>query len=65
MYRVVRRIFWAKIDDVKSQWRKLLIGEKSELYLSLHIFRVIKSTKMNWAGHLARMGREKVYREFC
>jgi hypothetical protein len=59
VYRVVRRVFGAEIDDVKRQWRKLFIGENSDLYIPLHIFRVIKSRKMNWAGHVACMAERK------
>jgi hypothetical protein len=61
--RVLRRIFGPKGDEVTGQWRKLLNGELHNLYSSPDIIRQIKSRKMRWAGHVARMreGR-KVYR---
>ena len=61
--RVLRRIFGPKRDDVKSEWRKLNIEELNSLYSSPNIFRVIKSRKMSWVSHVARMGKSRgVYR---
>jgi len=54
--RVLRRIFGPKRDDVKSEWRKLHIEELNGLYSSPNIFRKIKSRRMSWVGHVARMG---------
>ena len=45
------------------EWRKLHNEELSDLYSSSNIVRVIKSKRMRWAGHVARMEeRIGVYR---
>jgi hypothetical protein len=60
--RVLRRIFGPKREEDGS-WRKLHNDELHNLYSLLTIVRVIKSTRMRWAGHVARMGeRRGVYR---
>ena len=53
--RVLRRIFGSKWDEVIGEWRKLPYGELNDLY-SPNIIRVIKSRRIRWAGHVARMG---------
>jgi hypothetical protein len=53
---VLRRIFGPKGDEVTRQWRKLHNGELHNLYSSPDIIRQIKSRRMRWAGHVARMG---------
>jgi hypothetical protein len=53
--RVVRRIFGPKREEDGS-WRKLHNDELHDLYSSPNIVRVIKSRRMRWAGHVARMG---------
>jgi hypothetical protein len=53
----VLRIFGPKRDEVKGEWRKLHNGELRDLYSSLSIIRMIKSRRIRWAGHVARMGR--------
>jgi hypothetical protein len=59
---VLRGIFGPKRDEVTMEWRKLHNEEFHDLYSSPAIVRVIKSRRMRWAGHLARMGRRGVYR---
>jgi hypothetical protein len=60
--RVLRRTFGPKKDEVTGEWRKLHSGELHNLYSSPDI-RQIKSRRMRWAGHLARMGEGRnVYR---
>jgi hypothetical protein len=61
--RVLRGIFRPKMDEVTGEWRKLHHGELHNLYLSPDIIRQIKSRRMRWAGHVARMGEGRnVYR---
>ena len=61
--RVPRRIFGSKWDEVTGEWRKLHNEELNDLYCSPNIVRVMKSRRMRWAGHVARMGeRRGVYR---
>jgi len=63
--RVLRRIFGPKREGVTGEWRKLRNVELNDLYSSPNILRVIKSRRMRWAGHVARMGeRRGVYRVF-
>jgi hypothetical protein len=54
--RVLRRIFGPKRDGVTGEWRRLHNEELNELYSPPIIIRVIKSRRMRWAGHVARMG---------
>ena len=42
-------------DGVTREWRKLHNEELNDLYSSPNIVRVIKSRRMRWAGHVARM----------
>jgi hypothetical protein len=51
----VLRIFGPKREEVVS-WRKLHNDELHSLYSSSNVVRVIKSRRMRWAGHVARMG---------
>jgi hypothetical protein len=61
--RVLRRIFGPKMDDVTEEERKLHSKELHILYSSPNIIRQIKSRRMRWAGHVARMGeKRKMYR---
>ena len=53
--RVLRRIFGPKRDGVTGEWRKLHNEEPNSLYSSPNIVRVVKSRRMGWAGHVARM----------
>jgi hypothetical protein len=61
--RVLRRIFGRKRDEVTGEWRKLHNEELHNLYSSPNIIRLIKSRRMRWVGHVARMGEEtKMYK---
>jgi hypothetical protein len=53
--RVLRRIFGPKREE-DGPCRKLHNDELHSLYSSPNIVRVIKSRRMRWAGHVARMG---------
>jgi hypothetical protein len=61
--RVLRRIFGPKREEDGS-WRNLHNGELHNLYSSPNIVRIIKSRRMRWAGHVARMGRREVFTRF-
>jgi hypothetical protein len=56
--RLLRRILGPKRDKVTEEWRKLHYEELNDLYSLPNIVRVIKSRRMRWAGHVARMGGE-------
>ena len=58
--RVLRRIFGPKRGEVRRKWRKLHNEELNDLYSSPNIVRVIKSIRMRWAGHVARIGDRRV-----
>jgi hypothetical protein len=61
--RVLRRIFGPERDDVTVEWRKVHNEELHNFYSSPNIIRQIKSRRMRWAGHVARMGEDrKVYK---
>ena len=53
---LLRRILVPRRDEVTGEWRRLHNEELNDLYSSLNIVRVIKSIRMRWAGHVARMG---------
>jgi hypothetical protein len=60
---VLRRIFGPKKDEVTRKWRRLHNKELYALYSSPNIIRVIKSRRLRWVGHVARMGeRRDAYR---
>jgi len=56
---VLRIIFGPRRDEVTGVWRRLHNEELNDLYSSPNIVRVIKSRRMRWAGHVARMGEER------
>ena len=57
---LLRRIFGPRRDEVTGEWRRLHNEELNDLYSSPNIVRVIKSERMRWAEHVARMGEERV-----
>ena len=52
--RILRRIFGPKRDE-NGEWRRIHNEELHRLYRSPNIVRVIKSIRLRWAGHVARM----------
>jgi len=54
--KVLRGIFGPRRGEVTGEWRKLHNEELNDLYSSPSIVRVIKSRRMRWVGHVARMG---------
>jgi hypothetical protein len=61
--RVLRKIFGPKWEEDGSR-RKLHNDELHNLYSSLNIVKVIKSRRMRWAGHVARMGEGEMFTGF-
>jgi hypothetical protein len=57
--RVLRRIFGPKSNGVTGGWRKLHNEELHNLYSSPNKIRIIKSRRMRWAGHVARIGEKR------
>ena len=62
--RVLRRIFGLERDEGTMKWRKLHNEELNDMYWKPNIVRVIKSRRMRWAGHVARMGTVEAYTGF-
>ena len=56
--RVLRRIFGPKRDEI-GEWRRLHNEELHSFFRSPNIVRVIKSRRLRWAGHVARMEEGK------
>jgi hypothetical protein len=54
--RVLRRVFGPKREEVTEEWRKLHNEELNDMYSLPNIVRVVKSRRMRWVGHVARMG---------
>jgi hypothetical protein len=57
--RVLRRKFGPKRDEETGGWRKLHNEELHKLYSSPSIIRIIKSRRMRWTRHVARMGEKR------
>jgi hypothetical protein len=62
--RVLRRIFGPKREEATGEWRRLHNGELNDLYSTPNVIRVIKSRRIRWAGHIARMGKREVHTGF-
>jgi hypothetical protein len=61
--RVLRRIFGPKRDGAAGGWRKLHNEDLHNLYYFPSMIKIIKSRRMRWAGHVARLGEKRnVYR---
>ena len=58
--RVLKRLFGPRGDEVTREWIKLHNEELSDLYSSPNIVRMIKSSRMRWMGHVARIGRSTI-----
>jgi len=58
--RVLSIIFGPRMAEVTGERRKLHNEELNDLYSSPNIVRVIKSRRMRWAGHVARMGKGRI-----
>jgi hypothetical protein len=56
---VLRRIFGSNRDEVTVGWTKLHNDEFRDLHSSPSIIRIIKSRRMRWEGHVARMGEKR------
>jgi len=61
---VLMNTFGPQTDEVTEEWRKLH-KTKHDTYSPTYILRVIKSRRMGWAEHVARMGRGEVHAVFC
>jgi hypothetical protein len=57
--KVLRRTFRPKMDEVTGGWRNLHNEELRDLYSSPSVIRTIKSRRVWWAGHVARMGEKR------
>jgi len=57
---VLRRIFGPRRYEVTGEWRRSHNKELNDLYSSPNIVRVIKSRRIRWTRHVARMGEERV-----
>jgi hypothetical protein len=57
--RVLNRIFVPKRDELTGGWREMHNEKLRNLYSSPRIIRMIKSRRMRWDGHVARMGAKK------
>jgi hypothetical protein len=62
--RVLRRIFGSKRNEVTGEWRKLHNEELHNLYSTPDIIRQVKSWRVRWAGHVARVGEERIVQGF-
>jgi hypothetical protein len=63
-YRVLRRIFGPKREEVVGGWKRMHSEEVHSLYDSSYIVWVIKSSRIRWTGYVARMGAMRMYKIF-
>jgi len=61
---MLRRIYRPKRDEVTGMWRELHNEELNDLYSSPSVVRAIKSRRIRWSGHVARMGGREAYTGF-
>ncbi|PSN38555.1 hypothetical protein C0J52_14819 [Blattella germanica] len=61
--KVLRKIFGPKRDEETGEWRRLHNTELKDIYGKPDIIRTIKSRRLRWAGHVARMGDERGVRK--
>ena len=57
--KVLRKIFGAKRDEITGEWRKVHNAELHALYSSSNIITSLKSRRLKWAGHVARMEQSR------
>jgi hypothetical protein len=57
--RVLKRIFGRKRDDLTGGWRKLHNKKLYNMHFAKSIIKMIKSRRMRWAGHVARMEEKR------
>ena len=57
--KVLRKIFGAKKNENTGEWRRLHDAELYALYSSPNIIRNLKSRRLRWAGHVARMDQSR------
>jgi hypothetical protein len=62
---VLRRIFGPKRDEVTGDWRKLNNEELHNSHTPPSIIRMTTSSRMRWAGNLARIGRKRILKDFA
>ena len=56
---MLRKVFGPKRDEVTGEWRKLHNEELNDQYSLPNIVGMVKSRRMRWAGHVARMGEDR------
>jgi hypothetical protein len=62
--RVLRGIFGPKRDEATGEWRRLHNEELNDLYSWPNIIQAIKSRRIRWVEHVARMGKREVHAGF-
>jgi len=57
--KVLRKIYGPKRDEMTGEWRRLHNEEQQGLYDSPDVVKIMKSRRLRWAGHVARMGKKR------